>query len=153
MTPLALIAPLHPRMAKDIQNWEKGCPRGSLLGALVFIFRPLTRAGVLFVVVSIRRRDRHSTPISLSPVFEKAMRLDRALSHKDIAGNFVHQLHNHAICFQNSDFDAVLDMPRIWMARWRSVRAALLDINILTCCSVAQSSYSKVDPNKQSYHA
>ena len=33
----------------------------------------------------------------------------------------------HPICFQNSDFDTVLDVPEIWMARWRSVRAALLD--------------------------
>ena len=64
MTPLALKAPqIHPRLTKDIQNWEKGCPKTSLLGALVFTFRHLTRAGVLFVVVSIPRRDRHSTPV------------------------------------------------------------------------------------------
>jgi len=64
MTPLALKAPqIHPRVTKDIQNWEKGCPRRSLLGALVFIFRHLTCAGVRFVVVSIPRRDRHSAPV------------------------------------------------------------------------------------------
>ena len=64
MTPLALKAPqIHPRLTKDIQNWEKGCPKRSLLGALVFIFRHLTCAGVRFVVVPIPRRDRHSAPV------------------------------------------------------------------------------------------
>ena len=129
MAPLALKAPqIHPRLTKDIQNWEKGCPRRSLLGALVFIFRHLTCAGARFVIVSIPRRDRHSAPVYTC--VEKAMRLDRALFYKDTAGRFAHQLHNHPICFQNSDFPAVLDMQRIRMARWGNVRAAFLYIYV-----------------------
>ena len=66
MTPLALKAlQTHPRMAKDVQNWGKGCPRRSLLGALAFIFRPLTRDGVPFVVMSIRRQDRLGSRVLL----------------------------------------------------------------------------------------